>query len=86
MMPDGSFLLRDTLKAATPSCTTSNGDLVCKAPSIKDIRAKQLIYFAASIFWRAAAARWDLPLGHYEKPALPPALTRAERPSEKKLP
>lgn len=79
LMPDGSFLLRDTLKAATPSRTTGNGDIVYEAATIKDIRAEQLLYFAASIFWRAAAARWNLPVGHYEKLALPPALTESLR-------
>src|ERR1017187_7750829 len=79
LMPDGSFRLRETLQAATPARTTASGDTVYEAGGIQDIGPEQLVYFAASIFWRAGVADWRLPIGEYEKLTLAPSLIEALR-------
>jgi hypothetical protein len=79
LMPDGKFPLRDMLKAATPAQTARNGDIVYEAASIPGISPEQLVYFAASIFWRGAAADWKLPTGEYKRLGLAPPLLEALR-------
>ena len=54
---DGSFPLRDLLQAATP--VDSNGtSSVFDARSVTGVDVDRLLYFAASIFWRAGIANW----------------------------
>jgi hypothetical protein len=54
---DGSFPLRNSLEAATPE--SANADTrIYDASLVKDVQVDQLTYFAASIYWRAAAANW----------------------------
>jgi len=79
LMPDGSFSLREILKAVHPTSTAPNGDIVYEAASIPEIKQEQLVYFAVSIFWRGAVANWDLPTGKYTKLDLDPQLVEAFR-------
>lgn len=54
---DGSFPLRDLLQRATP--VSSNKETsVFDARSINGVDVDRLLYFAASIFWRAGIADW----------------------------
>ena len=54
---NGSFPLRDSLQRTTP--IESNGATsVFDARSITGIEVDRLLYFAASIFWRAGIAHW----------------------------
>jgi hypothetical protein len=50
---DGSFPLRDLLLNAVPSETKPDGSRVYEARAVAGLAVDQLIYFAASIFWRA---------------------------------
>lgn len=79
LMPDGKFLLRDILKAATPAQTTKNGDIVYEAASVPDLSPERLVYFAASIFWRGGVADWKFPTGEYKRLGLAPTLLEALR-------
>jgi hypothetical protein len=79
LMPDGSFVLRDILRASPPARTTPKGELVYEAASIPGVNPEQLVYFAASIFWRGAVADWDLPTGKYPKLGISPELIEALR-------
>ena len=53
---DGSFSLRDLLASATPS-STNGATSVFNARSISGIDVDRLLYFSASIFWRAGITR-----------------------------
>jgi len=53
------FLLRDKIKAGTPYLSTSEGSIYsCKA--LGGIDVDKLLYFGASIFWRAAQKPWHV--------------------------
>jgi hypothetical protein len=78
LMPDGSFPLREILQR-DPATGTKNGSEFYQASSIAEIRAEQLLYFAASIFWRAAVTGWETPLGHYNKLQIAPEMLEALR-------
>jgi hypothetical protein len=54
---DGAFPLRDLLKGATP-LSSNGGTSVFDARSIGGVEVDKLLYFAASIFWRAGIAHW----------------------------
>lgn len=56
----GSFRLRELLYAATP-VLQNHGDLVYAAASIPGISRDKLVYFGASVFWRAAVHEWRMP-------------------------
>ena len=73
---DGSFRLRDVLKAVEPIYSHDDFALY-STDKVQEIDREALIYFAASIFWRAAVRTWKLlpyssgihiTLGPYEKP------------------
>jgi hypothetical protein len=55
---DGSFPLRDLLLNAVPSETKPDGSRVYEARAVAGLAVDQLIYFAASIFWRAGITDW----------------------------
>lgn len=55
--PDGSFKLRDSLKRIAPFRQEKEFSVVRIDGSL-DQAADALVYFAASIFWRAAARQW----------------------------
>ncbi len=54
---DGSFPLQKSLEAATPESTNAD-TRIYDVSKVEDVEVDQLIYFAASIYWRAAAANW----------------------------
>jgi hypothetical protein len=69
-----TFALRDALHKATPKYQTQ-GVTVYAASQIPGVNCPALIYFALSVFWRAAAHIWKLgsnsyhnDLGPYEEP------------------
>jgi hypothetical protein len=71
----GSFPLRQTLEAACPLGAYSNGVRVYDLDPMLGSRVGEIIYFAASIFWRSAATPWNagkkklnrIDLGPYEE-------------------
>jgi hypothetical protein len=56
---DGQFRLRERLQTAPPLCSTKQFIAYDAAPLLGDT-IESYIYFAASVFWRAAACRWDM--------------------------
>ena len=56
---DGSFPLRDVLKGIAPAYTKP-GFMIFDTVGIADLDHDRLIYFAASIFWRASVHDWHL--------------------------
>jgi hypothetical protein len=70
---NGSFPLQAALRAATPF-KDLNGNKHFEGSSIQAIELQKLIYFAVSVFWRAAVCRWraldqciHLELGPYKE-------------------
>jgi hypothetical protein len=53
------FLLRDLLRGLDPVARHGNSALFL-AEGCPEIRAEMLLYFAASVFWRAAVHKWRL--------------------------
>jgi hypothetical protein len=78
LMPNGTFVLRDLLLQATP-VATKDGVFFFTLATVPTVDHEQLLYFAASVYWRAAVADWDTPLGHYSKLALDPSITESLR-------
>ena len=70
LMPNDSFPLREIL-LKHPADETRNGGSFYKTDGLPEIKPVQLLYFAASIFWRASACDWDTPLGLYQQLVLP---------------
>jgi hypothetical protein len=57
---DGTFPLRDILSGVTPDLQSPGGPTrMYKAANIPEIRAADLAYFAASIFWRGSLYPWN---------------------------
>jgi len=56
---DGQFRLREQLQTATPLCTTPQFTAYDAVALLGDT-IDSYLYFAASIFWRAAARRWKI--------------------------
>jgi hypothetical protein len=70
---DGTFQLRDLLLKSTPS--NSKGETsVYEATSIPALDVDRLVYFAASILWRAGASAWTTKFADAPKIDLPPPL------------
>jgi hypothetical protein len=57
---DGSFPLRDMLQSATPEEVRQDRSKVYDALKVSRLDIQQLIYFAASLFWRAGIADWKV--------------------------
>ena len=57
---DGAFPLRDLLLSAAPVETKPDGSRVYEARAVTGLAVDQLIYFAASIFWRAGVTDWKV--------------------------
>lgn len=66
LMPDGSFKLREILRQGKPT-QTKDGASFYETAGIPEIEPEQLLYFAASVFWRASVGNWRSALGPYEK-------------------
>lgn len=70
---EGSFPLQEGLAGATPFAEGA-GTRVYLASHLPHLRVPDFVYFAASVFWRAAVHKWDvgvgtpIPLGRYEEP------------------
>jgi hypothetical protein len=60
---DEIFLIRDALRAHTPTEHIPGILTVYEAASVPSIKTAHILYFAASVFWRAAVHRWRIP-GH----------------------
>jgi hypothetical protein len=56
-LPDGTFPIREALLASVP-LTNRNGMVLYTGSAIPEINCDRLIYFAMSVFWRAAAHAW----------------------------
>jgi len=78
LMPNGSFELRDLLRQATPA-GIQGGVSYFALNTVPTVDKEQLLYFAASIFWRAAVTDWETPAGHYTKLAIEPAVVEELR-------
>lgn len=72
----GSFALREKVSSATPEHATQDLQ-VYAAANVPGISRDSLVYFGASVFWRAAVHAWAVPqtsaniridLGRYEDP------------------
>lgn len=61
--PDKSFPLRDALLKAKPAHIGKNDVTIYNAASIANVDVAKLLYFAASVFWRAAAHEFGPILG-----------------------
>lgn len=78
LMPDGSFELRDLLRQATPAGVREGASFFA-LNAVPAVEQEQLLYFAASIFWRAAVTDWETPVGHYTKLAIQPQVVEGLR-------
>jgi hypothetical protein len=78
LMPNGGFELRDLLRQATPVGTQGEASFFA-LNTVPSFEREQLLYFAASIFWRAAVADWETPVGHYTKLAVEPGVVEELR-------
>lgn len=78
LMPNGTFALRDLLLQTTPVATREGASFFTLA-TVPTVDHEKLLYFAASVYWRAAVADWNTPLGHYPKLALEPPITESLR-------
>lgn len=56
---NGNFKLQELLKAATPLATIQNARLISGKRALQ-AEGEKLVYFATSVFWRAAAHSWKL--------------------------
>jgi hypothetical protein len=55
----GKFFLRDLLRTATPLKSDLRGDLIATA-GLSTLNRDKLVYFAASVFWRASISDWPI--------------------------
>lgn len=78
LTPNGTFVLRDLLRQTTP-VGTKDGASFFTLDKIATVDQGKLLYFAASVFWRAAVADWETPLGHYSKLAIAPSIIESLR-------
>jgi hypothetical protein len=58
----GIFRLRDLLGKAPPVYERGGTKLIAAA-AIPEISVSKLVYFAASVFWRAGVQTWKIPVG-----------------------
>jgi hypothetical protein len=72
---DGEFKIREALLSTTPFTAFHDGLAIYRGASIREVDLDQLVYFALSIFWRAAAIEWKrearivkIELGPYLEP------------------
>lgn len=70
---DGSFPLRQLLQGATP-ISSNKETSVFDARAINGLELDQLLYFAASIFWRAGIADWTTKFASAPKIDLKPEI------------
>jgi hypothetical protein len=61
----GRFRLRSLLQGSKPLYSDSNVEIY-SASDVSDVRIEQLVYFATSIFWRAAVVDWWASEQRYE--------------------
>jgi hypothetical protein len=85
---DGTFLLRQALQAGAP-VYSNKGFLIYETAGLPDVNPQQLVYFGASIFWRASIEDWHLvettpklSLGPYEEGLRQFLLDRSEFPAD----
>jgi len=71
---DGTFPLRDLLRQSQPSNSTAETS-VYEATSIAALEVDRLVYFAASILWRAGITAWTTKFADAPKIDLPPPLS-----------
>jgi hypothetical protein len=57
---DGSFPLRDLLLSSTPETEREDGIKIYEARKVSGLMVDQLVYFAASLFWRAGITDWKV--------------------------
>ncbi|MFZ0912495.1 MAG: hypothetical protein WBQ76_11820 [Candidatus Korobacteraceae bacterium] len=70
---DGTFPLRDLLQRATP-VDSNVATSVFDARSLSGVDVDRLLYFAASIFWRAGIANWTTKFADAPKIDLKPEI------------
>jgi len=61
---DSAFRLQDVLASIKPDYVGKNNLAIYHAATIRAIDVAQLVYFAASVIWRAAARTWSPIAGH----------------------
>jgi len=71
---DGSFPLREMLRRATPVEVRQDGSKIYEAQKVSGLDVQQLIYFGASLFWRAGIADWKVKFADAPKIDLDPKL------------
>ena len=64
---DGSFPLREMLKRTAPVESKQDRSKAYDARKVAGLEVQQLIYFAASLFWRAGVADWRVKFADAEK-------------------
>lgn len=64
---DGSFPIRDILLNASPIETKPDGSRVYEARTVAGLAVDQIVYFAASIFWRAGVTDWEVKFANAPK-------------------
>lgn len=73
---DGSFPLRDLLLRSTPETQRNDGTSIYEAGKVTGLMVEQLLYFAASLFWRAGIADWKVKFAEAPRIDLPASLMR----------
>jgi hypothetical protein len=71
---DGSFLLRDMLLTAQPVNALQKDTKIYDADTVSGLNVQQLVYFAASLFWRAGIADWKVRFAEAPKIDLSPSI------------
>lgn len=55
---DGTFPLRDLLLSSTPETQRPDGTFIYEAKKVHGLIIEKLLYFGASLLWRAGIANW----------------------------
>lgn len=71
---DGTFPLRELLLSSTPELQRADGVSIYEARKVPGLMVEQLLYFAASLFWRAGIADWRVRFAEAPKIDLTPDL------------
>lgn len=69
---NGTFPLRDMLLAGTPERVIDSNTRVYEADKVSGVNTEQLLYFTASLFWRAGVTDWKVRFAEAPKIDLAP--------------
>jgi hypothetical protein len=62
---EGNFALQELLQTSGKLERMSDSVTMCPTVALTDVKTKQLVYFAASIFWRGSVCQWRDKTGHF---------------------